>query len=93
VTGNPGKQYIAGDIFSKCWRQKGPFSQEEVLLWPINFATHRLFAHARPQIIHRDIKPQNLKMTARGAVVLLDFAWQKDRPANVVVTTSPASLL
>ena len=51
-----------------------PLSEAEVLPWAIQVLTALEYLHTHtPPIIHRDIKPHNLKLTARGAIFLLDF--------------------
>ena len=75
-------QYIAGDDLAAMLTQRnGPFPQEEVLLWADQLCDALDYLHTQdPQIIHRDIKPQNLKLTARGQIVLLDFGLSKELP-------------
>ncbi len=87
-------QYIAGDdLFEMLARRKAPFPQEEVLLWADQLCDALDYLHTQdPQIIHRDIKPQNLKITARGQVVLLDFGLAKGSAGQMSVVTSSASI-
>ena len=42
--------------------------------------------------IHRDIKPQNLKLTGRGQIILLDFGLAKGQAAGVSMVTTSASI-
>ncbi len=62
-------------------RQKngdGPFDTTQVLQWAGQLLDALEYLHARnPPVIHRDIKPQNLKLTPRGEVILLDFGLAK----------------
>ncbi len=72
-------QYVAGDDLSAMLAERnGPFPQQEVLRWADQLCDALDYLHTQdPEIIHRDIKPQNLKLTARGQIVLLDFTHQR----------------
>jgi len=87
-------QYIAGEDLSVMLSQKnGPFPQAEVLRWADQLCDALDYLHTQdPQIIHRDIKPQNLKLTARGQIVLLDFGLAKGSPGQMSVVTTSASI-
>src|SRR2546425_10888895 len=87
-------QYIAGeDFYEMLTRRNSPFSQAEVLRWGDQLCDALDYLHTQdPQIIHRDIKPQNLKLTARGQVVLLDFGLAKGSAGQMSVVTTSASI-
>src|SRR5438477_3951182 len=78
-------QYIAGeDFYEMLTRRNGPFSQAEVLRWGDQLCDALEYLHTQdPQIIHRDIKPQNLKLSARGQIILLDFGLAKGQIGEV----------
>ncbi|NTV65927.1 MAG: serine/threonine protein kinase, partial [Oscillochloris sp.] len=72
-------QFIPGtDLGSLMAERSAPFSFDEVQAW-INTLLDALdYLHTQnPPIVHRDIKPQNLKLTPRGEIVLLDFGLAK----------------
>lgn len=87
-------QYIAGEDLAEMLAQRqGPFSQGEVLRWAEQLCDALDYLHTQdPQIIHRDIKPQNLKLTARGQIVLLDFGLAKGSAGQMSVVTTSASI-
>src|SRR5215831_4571175 len=87
-------QYIAGDDLSEMLVQRNqPFAPDEVLRWGDQLCDALDYLHTQdPPIIHRDIKPQNLKLTARGQVVLLDFGLAKGSAGQMSVVTSSASI-
>ena len=87
-------QYIAGeDLHEMLSRRQEAFSQDEVLRWADQLCDALDYLHTQdPQIIHRDIKPQNLKLTARGQVVLLDFGLAKGSAGQMSVVTTSASI-
>ena len=87
-------QYIAGeDLFAMLAERNAPFPQSDVLLWADQLCDALDYLHTQdPQIIHRDIKPQNLKLTARGQIVLLDFGLAKGSPGQMSVVTTSASI-
>ncbi|MCI0339128.1 MAG: serine/threonine-protein kinase [Acidobacteria bacterium] len=59
-------------------RGQGVFMTSQVLRWADQLLDALEYLHAqKPPIIHRDIKPQNLKLTPRGEVILLDFGLAK----------------
>jgi formylglycine-generating enzyme required for sulfatase activity len=86
-------QYIPGDdLYTRLEKSGGPFRYEEVLLWADQLLDALDYLHThQPPIIHRDIKPQNLKITKRGEVILLDFGLAKGS-AEMALSTSSASI-
>ena len=58
-------------------RRRGPFPADQVLTWADHLDALDYLHTQDPQIVHRDIKPQNLKLTARGQIILLDFGLAK----------------
>src|SRR5216110_1993958 len=87
-------QYIAGqDLSEMLAASTAPFSEAEVTRWADQLCDALDYLHTQePQIIHRDIKPQNLKLTARGQIVLLDFGLAKGQAGGVSVVTTSASI-
>src|ERR1043166_2421985 len=87
-------QYIAGeDLAAMLAEKNGPFPEEEVLRWADQLCDALDYLHTQdPQIIHRDIKPQNLKLTARGQIVLLDFGLAKGSAGPMTAVTTSASI-
>jgi serine/threonine protein kinase len=87
-------QYIAGeDLFEMLATRNAPFPEEQVAGWADQLCDALDYLHTQdPQIIHRDIKPQNLKLTARGQVVLLDFGLAKGSAGPLTAVTTSASI-
>lgn len=87
-------QFIPGeDLFEMQTRRKDVFSPDEVLRWADQLCDALDYLHTQdPQIIHRDIKPQNLKLTARGQIILLDFGLAKGSGGQMSVVTTSASI-
>ncbi len=73
-------EHISGDDLSKRIEAANkPFPVSWVMFWADQLldALNYLHSHS-PPIIHRDIKPQNLKLTDDNHIVLLDFGLSKD---------------
>src|SRR6476469_2558462 len=78
-------QYVPGeDLFEMQTRRQSPFPQSDVLRWADQLCDALDYLHTQdPQIIHRDIKPQNLKLTSRGQVILLEFGLAKGQAGEL----------
>jgi serine/threonine protein kinase len=96
-------QFIPGDDLGellekrkKSVEPKGepkPFTLAEVLQWADDLLDALDYLHTQqPPIIHRDIKPQNMKLTSRGEIVLLDFGLAKGLPLSTAHITSSGSI-
>jgi hypothetical protein len=87
-------QFIPGDDLSQMMaRKQGPFPPDQVLTWGDQLLDALDYLHTQdPQIIHRDIKPQNLKLTGRGQIILLDFGLAKGQAGGISVVTTSASI-
>src|SRR5262245_55442011 len=76
-------QYIPGKDLEQLLADRksqgqGVFMTSQVMRWADQLLDALEYLHSqKPPIIHRDIKPQNLKLTPRGEVILLDFGLAK----------------
>jgi serine/threonine protein kinase len=86
-------EYISGDDLSKRLEAaKKPFPLQWVLYWADELLDALNYLHTHePPIIHRDIKPQNLKLTNENHVVLLDFGLAKNSVARKTHLSSSSS--
>jgi serine/threonine protein kinase len=65
----------------------------QVLTWADQLLDALDYLHTQdPQIVHRDIKPQNLKLTSRGQIILLDFGLAKGQAGDISRVTTSASI-
>lgn len=87
-------QFIPGDdLMEKISRKRGPFPSDQVLTWADQLLDALDYLHTQdPQIVHRDIKPQNLKLTPRGQIILLDFGLAKGQAGDISRATTAASI-
>jgi serine/threonine protein kinase len=84
-------EFIPGDDLALLLTKRGaPFPLDDLLRWGDQLLDALDYLHTQPQpIIHRDIKPQNLKLLARGDIILLDFGLAKGlAPLQPQATTS-----
>ncbi len=87
-------EYIEGDDLSEIMeREQKAFFVKDVVNWTIQLLDALEYLHAQtPPVIHRDIKPQNLKLTPQGQIVLLDFGLAKGNPTNSESATAAKSM-
>ncbi len=84
--------YVPGDDLKSLMdqaRRKSEFLPiQEVLGWALQIADALEYMHSQdPPVIHRDIKPGNLKLTPNGLIKLVDFGLVKQMvPDEITVT-------
>jgi len=81
-------EHIAGDDLAKRLKatQKS-FPLSWVLYWADQLLDALAYLHSHePPIIHRDIKPQNLKLTDDNNIVLLDFGLSKNSTGQTTIS-------
>jgi hypothetical protein len=78
-------EYIAGrDLGEILQNNYSPLPLEQVLSWADTLLQILEYLHNQtPPVVHRDIKPQNIKISDEGRLFLLDFGLVKDTPARV----------
>jgi serine/threonine protein kinase len=72
-------EYVEGtDLDELVRRRRQPFPEDKVLAWADQLLDALQHLHSqKPPIIHRDVKPANLKLTPEGQIKLVDFGISK----------------
>jgi serine/threonine protein kinase len=84
--------FIEGDNLlthlEACMQAEGrPLTEHEVVPWAIQVLKALEYLHKRqPPVIHRDIKPHNITLTADGEIFLLDFGIAKGISSTTTVS-------
>jgi serine/threonine protein kinase len=70
--------FIPGDDLGTIVKREGKQEVDKVLYWAKQLGKALNYLHTQePPVIHRDIKPGNIKITPRGEVILVDFGIAK----------------
>ena len=79
-------EYIDGETLGDYFDREGPFSEAECvkLLEPVVSALSAFHDHG---VVHRDLKPDNIMITNKGRVVVMDFGLARDLGVTALTET------
>ena len=97
VIGDQGQylvmDYIEGEDLRQRMERTSSLADEEVILIGAAMSNALEYLHTRrPPILHRDIKPGNVKVTPEGEVFLVDFGLAKVIQGSQVTTTGARAM-
>ncbi len=85
--------YITGQDIRQRLRSGGPIPENEVIATGAAVCQALQYLHSRqPPVIHRDIKPGNVKINSNGQVFLVDFGLAREAAPGQATTTGARAL-
>jgi serine/threonine protein kinase len=85
--------YIEGEDLRQRLERIGPLPDEEVMIIGVALCEALTYLHTRnPQVLHRDIKPGNVKITPGGQIYLVDFGLAKVVSGRQATTTGARAM-
>jgi len=85
--------YIEGEDLRQRMERQGVLSEDEVVLIGAAICNALSYLHERkPSILHRDIKPGNVKISPDGHIFLVDFGLAKMVQGNQATTTGARAM-
>ncbi len=97
VIGDQGQylvmDYIEGEDLRQRMERLGNIQEDEAILLGASICDALTYLHTRkPPILHRDIKPGNVKITPDGHIFLVDFGLAKVLHGNQATTTGARAM-
>jgi eukaryotic-like serine/threonine-protein kinase len=85
--------FIEGEDLRQRMERMGALPEREAILIGISICDALTYLHTRlPPIVHRDIKPGNIKVTADGQAVLVDFGLAKIMQSGQATSTGARAM-
>lgn len=85
--------YVAGEDLRQRIERLGLLSDQEAVMLGAAVCDALAYLHAcQPQVVHRDIKPGNVRITPEGQVVLVDFGLAKVVEGSQTTTTGARAM-
>ena len=97
VIGDQGQylvmDYIEGEDLRQRMERVGNITEDEAVLLGAAMCDALMYLHTRkPPILHRDIKPGNVKITSEGHIFVVDFGLAKVLHGNQATTTGARAM-
>jgi serine/threonine-protein kinase len=97
VIGDQGQylvmDYIEGEDLRQRMERMGNIAEDEAILLGAALCDALMYLHTRkPPILHRDIKPGNVKITPEGHIFLVDFGLAKVLHGSQATTTGARAM-
>ena len=86
--------FVAGDDAGERFKHANrPLLERDVVAWGADILAALQYLHTRqPPVVHRDIKPGNIKLTPEGRAVLVDFGLAKAQASAETTATGAKGL-